>query len=85
MRKLLGEMLVEDNVITQEQLEEALTIQRKDGNLIGVILVKLGYLDEDTLVEYLKNQGTIVKIKKGAIKQIVENEGIDIKKLCDRF
>ena len=62
-KKLLGKMLLEDNAITQKELEEALEIQKKDGNPLGVILVKLGFLDEEILLEYLKRQGTIVKIK----------------------
>lgn len=63
MKKLIGEILIEDNVITEEQLNEALEIQKNEKNLLGVILVRLGYLDDDTLLEYLKMQGTRVKIK----------------------
>ena len=62
MKKLLGEILVEGGEITIEQLDEALHIQKKDGDLLGVILVDLGYLEETTLLEYLKMQGTIVKM-----------------------
>lgn len=62
MKKLLGELLVEGGDITIEQLDEALHIQKKDGDLLGAILVKLGYLDDTTLLEYLKMQGTKVKM-----------------------
>ena len=62
MKKLLGELLVEGGDITIEQLDEALHIQKKDGDLLGAILVKLGYLDDTTLLEYLKMQGTHVKM-----------------------
>ena len=64
MKRLLGEMLIEDNVITKDHLDEALKIQKRDGGLIGVILVKRGFIDDDTLLEYLKAQGTRVKVKK---------------------
>jgi len=62
MKKMLGELLVEGGDITIEQLDEALHIQKKDGDLLGAILVKLGYLDDTTLLEYLKMQGTKVKM-----------------------
>jgi hypothetical protein len=52
----LGEMLVEHGVVSQAQLDEALTVQQKDGGLIGVILVNLGHLDEPTLLKYLSMQ-----------------------------
>jgi type IV pilus assembly protein PilB len=62
MKKLLGELLIEGKEITQEQLNEALRIQKKDGDLLGAILVNLGYLDEGVLLEFLKMQGTQVKM-----------------------
>lgn len=52
----LGEMLVEHGVVSQAQLDEALTVQQKDGGLIGLILVNLGHLDEPTLLKYLSMQ-----------------------------
>jgi type IV pilus assembly protein PilB len=61
MKKLLGELLIEGGEITHEQLNEALKIQKKDGDLLGAILVKLGYLDDVVLLDFLKMQGTKVK------------------------
>ncbi len=55
-KPLLGEILVEDAVITKEQLNEALAIQKRDGGLIGIILMNLGYINEPTLVKYLAVQ-----------------------------
>ncbi|HOF14521.1 MAG TPA: hypothetical protein PLH80_06775 [Spirochaetota bacterium] len=55
-KPLLGEILVEDSVITKEQLNEALAIQKRDGGLIGIILMNLGYINEPTLVKYLALQ-----------------------------
>ena len=62
MKKLLGEMLIEGGEITREQLNEALEIQKNDGDLLGAILVDLAYLDAETLIKYLKLQGTRVKM-----------------------
>ncbi|MEW6103259.1 MAG: GspE/PulE family protein [bacterium] len=45
---MLGEVLIEKQIITKEQLNEALKVQRKDKGSLDQILVKLGYcLEED--------------------------------------
>ena len=59
-KPLLGEMLVEKGVITQDQLNKALQVQNSEGGLIGIILVSQGIITEQTLVEYLAIQAKIV-------------------------
>jgi hypothetical protein len=59
-KPLLGEILIENNVITKDQLEKAIEVQKKEGGLIGIILVNLGYIDEPTLVKYLARQAEMV-------------------------
>ena len=49
-RQLLGEILVGRNLITENQLKEALRIQEKDKGFLGEILLKMGYLEERDLV-----------------------------------
>ncbi|HDP81035.1 MAG TPA: hypothetical protein ENN21_09365 [Spirochaetes bacterium] len=55
-KPLLGEMLQENGEITQEHLDSALEVQKKEGGLIGIILVNLGFIQEKTLVKYLAMQ-----------------------------
>ncbi|MBN2039635.1 MAG: hypothetical protein JW864_06315 [Spirochaetes bacterium] len=55
-KPLLGEMLVDGGEITQEQLDKALEIQKEEGGLIGIILVNLNFINEQTLVKYLASQ-----------------------------
>ncbi|MCU0844609.1 MAG: hypothetical protein MUC76_06750 [Spirochaetes bacterium] len=55
-KPLLGEMLLEDGEISREQLDEALEMQKKEGGLMGIILVNLGFIPEKTLVKYLSLQ-----------------------------
>jgi len=55
-KPLLGEMLLEDGAITREQLDKALEVQKKEGGLMGIILVNLGFIAEKTLVKYLALQ-----------------------------
>jgi type IV pilus assembly protein PilB len=57
-KALLGELLLQNGEITQEQLNEALKIQEKEGGLIGIILKRLGHVDEAKLIEYLTLQAT---------------------------
>ena len=52
----LGEMLLEAGLIDQFQLESALSLQRNLGGQIGSALVKLGYLPEETILEFLESQ-----------------------------
>ncbi len=59
-KPLLGEMLVENGVITQEEMEKALDIQKNEGGLIGIILVSQGIITEQILVEYLALQAKVV-------------------------
>lgn len=62
MRKLMGELLIDANLITTEQLSKALEIQKKNGNLLGVTLVKMGYIEDEVLLDYLRDQGTKIKM-----------------------
>ena len=62
MRKFLGEMLIDAKLITAGQLSEALDIQKKDGNLLGITLVKMGYIEDEVLLDYLRDQGTKIKM-----------------------
>ena len=52
----LGEMLLNAGLIDQFQLESALSMQRNLGGQIGSALVKLGYLPDETIMEFLESQ-----------------------------
>ena len=49
-RPLIGEILVKRQMITPQQLIEALELQKKESGFLGEILVKLGYLEERDIV-----------------------------------
>ncbi len=49
----IGEMLRKQGYITARQLDEALTHQQKHGGRLGSILVRLGYIEEDTILNFL--------------------------------
>ena len=55
-RKSLGEMLVEENVITAEQLENALEVQRRQGGKLSEILINQGLVKAEDLAVVLSVQ-----------------------------
>ncbi len=56
MAAKLGQMLINNNLITEEQLKNALELQRKEGGRLGSNLIKLGFLTEEKLVAFLSKQ-----------------------------
>ncbi|HYB41935.1 MAG TPA: ATPase, T2SS/T4P/T4SS family [Candidatus Methylomirabilis sp.] len=52
----LGQMLVNDGLLTAEQLAVALGKQRKTKDRLGQILIEMKVLDEDVLLKYLGRQ-----------------------------
>jgi len=61
-RRPLGDILVEYNLITPAQLEEALKAQRETGERLGEALVRLGYVSEDDILEVLEYQLGIPRV-----------------------
>lgn len=52
----LGDLLVEQGIITAEQLAKALAEQKKTGIKLGKMLISLGYIDERGLMSFLAEQ-----------------------------
>lgn len=52
----IGELLVKENLITSEQLEQALAQQKSGGGRIGYNLTKMGFISEDDLTTFLSKQ-----------------------------
>lgn len=61
-RKRLGDMLIELNYITEDDLQEALKIQKQTGNKIGEVLVGKGFITEDDLLQALEIQLGIQRV-----------------------
>ncbi len=56
MAKKIGELLVQEGLVTVEELNRALDEQRQTGERVGAALIKLGIIDEDTLLEFIAKQ-----------------------------
>ncbi len=56
MKKNLGHMLLEANLIDEIQMQIALEVQRKTGKRFGSTLVDLKFIDENVLAAFLSKQ-----------------------------
>lgn len=55
-RKLIGQLLLEKGLVTQEQLDQALEAQKQSTQMIGEILVDLGYVQRQPVFQALAEQ-----------------------------
>ena len=60
-KKKLGEMLIDENLLTEEQLTKALSEKEKSGLKLGQYLVRQGIINEQDIVDVLGRQ---LKLKK---------------------
>ena len=56
VKRKIGEILIEDGLLTPEQLTEALALQKEKGGLLGQILIAKRFVDEDYLISALGKQ-----------------------------
>ncbi|MCK4396162.1 type IV-A pilus assembly ATPase PilB [candidate division WOR-3 bacterium] len=76
----LGKFLLEENLVTQEQLDKALKDQEVHGGRLGTNLMKLGYITEKQLISILSKQYNVpgvdlstMDIEDGVLKLIPSN------------
>lgn len=70
-RKRLGDLLMDAGVITQQQLEKALNVQKTTKERLGKALINLGYVTEEALIEALEFQLGVprVRLTRGTVQQ----------------
>ncbi len=56
IKRKIGEILIEDGLLSKAQLEEALAIQGEKGGLIGAILIEKKFVEEESLIGALGKQ-----------------------------
>jgi type IV pilus assembly protein PilB len=56
MSQRLGDLLVKEKVITPEQLDQAVRVQKESGARLGSVLVKLGFLSDEDVTNFLSRQ-----------------------------
>ncbi len=75
LKMRLGDLLVQDGMITESQLQQALADQKQNGRKLGVTLIDLGFIDEHDLLEFLARQLNIplIELSDRKISQQVVN------------
>ncbi|MCK9475449.1 MAG: Flp pilus assembly complex ATPase component TadA [Candidatus Muirbacterium halophilum] len=79
-KKKIGQILIENDFITEEQLSDSLKIQIETSDLIGEILIQKGYLTEEQLAQGLAIQFDSeyyspdrVKLEEAVLARVPEN------------
>jgi type IV pilus assembly protein PilB len=74
---MIGQLLLDKNLVTPEQLEICIEEKNKTGELLGKILVRKGFLKEEDLIKTLSEQLNIpyvelknIKIDLAAVKKV---------------
>ncbi|MBN1808044.1 MAG: hypothetical protein JW909_03185 [Planctomycetes bacterium] len=75
-KKRLGELLIEAGYITEEQLQEVLAEQRKTGELLGEVLVRMNMVDESNIAQTLVAQFGVPFLRAG--QYYISKEMIDL-------
>lgn len=55
-KKRMGDMLLDEHMVTMDQLEQALAIAKESRRKIGEVLVELGYVTEEGIAQTLSRQ-----------------------------
>lgn len=73
--KKLGELLLENGLLTEEQCQNALDVQKKTGKRLGQAVIDLGYVKEEDLLQILSKQMSIphIWLRKGLVDPKVVN------------
>ena len=74
--KKLGQHLVQANLVTEEKVQEALSLQKKEGGRLGSKLIKLGYISEEKLVSFLNKQFGISHMKPISLEDLLQREPV---------
>lgn len=77
-KEKIGELLLKHTALTQEQLSEALEIQRESGMLIGEILLKKNYIHPHDIIKVICHQVSIPFINDIKIDDIDPNIVLNI-------
>lgn len=80
----LGQMLIRDNRLTEEQLQQVLANQARDGGRLGTVMVEMGLIDLDTLTVYLglelgipiATRATLDRAKRTAVRLLTPQQAL---------
>ena len=67
-KKRIGEWLISEKVISQEQLEKALEVKEHNNKKLGEIIVDLGFCSEEVIVDVLSRKLNFEKVSPATMK-----------------
>jgi type IV pilus assembly protein PilB len=76
MAKKLGDVLLDGGLITADQLQRATSEQKQNGGMLAPTLVKLGFMGESELLDFLSKQYGVPAVDPGKLD--VDQEVIDL-------
>jgi hypothetical protein len=72
-KRRLGDIIVERGLITAEQLDQALEVQRESGGKLGEVLVELGFITRVGLAGVITEQWDDLRVTEGGRKNAETN------------
>lgn len=85
MAERIGELLLREQLINEEQLQKGIEEQKMHGGRLGFNLTKLGFISEDDLVTFLSKQYGIPKFDVGGAE--LDNEVVKLipQDVCKKY
>lgn len=80
-RVRLGAMLVDEKLLTEEQLKMAVDFQKEVGGKLGAIIVKLGFIEDAALTKFIARQQQMAMVN---LEELVLPENL-VKRLPRRL
>ena len=72
----IGQRLIAADLVTQNQVQEALALQKTKEGKLGSRLVKLGYITEEKLVSFLIKYNGISSVKSLSLEDLLQREPV---------
>ena len=73
----IGQRLIDARLVSETQVKEALTLQKKEGGRLGSKLVKLGYITDEKLNSFLIKQLGISHVKPISLEDLLQREPVN--------
>ncbi|MDH4232442.1 MAG: polysaccharide biosynthesis protein, partial [Nitrospirota bacterium] len=72
----LGQRLMDANLVTEENVKEALELQEREGGRLGAKLVKLGHITEEKMITFLRKQYGITHMQPISLEDLLQREAV---------
>lgn len=73
----IGQLLVNAKLVTENQIQQALSLQKKEGGRLGAKLIKLGYITENKLLSFLNKHYGISHIIPISLEDLLQREPVN--------